>query len=239
MTYRNDDESASVSGTYMYNVELLTGSATSFAENAAAIERVNREVGRILNVEQMLLGSNTTGSWALSRDKTDAFLMSVESAITEICYAVKNDLLKPIWALNGWDEELMPEIETATIENINPVEVAATLRDMATAGALLMPTDPVIAQMRDLLGVFRPDANLDGSTGGPDSNPVLADSKLQAETEMKDKEMAQRAKEQSSQQGATRNGQKPKNQNSRNGSDSLPKRKTTRATASRNGQRGR
>ena len=157
MTYETKDQAERPSNVPLWNVELLTGSATSFAENAAAIERLNRELARILGVEQLLLGSGQ-GSYALSQDKTHQFYLLAEGALTEIREAVERDLLRALWRLNGWDAALMPEIRTEAVQYRDIQQIGATLRDLATAGAVLDPEDPVIGEVRDLMGLSRPDA---------------------------------------------------------------------------------
>ena len=159
MTYETHDEAERPSNVPLWNVELLTGSATSFAENAAAIERLNREMARILGVEQLLLGAGQ-GSYALSRDKTHQFYLLVDGALTEIREAVEHDLLRTLWMLNGWPPELMPEIRTQAVQHQDIQQIGATLRDMAMAGAVLDPSDPVIGEVRDLMGVSRPDSTV-------------------------------------------------------------------------------
>ncbi len=158
VTYETSDEAARPSGTQQWDVELLTGSATSFSQNAAAIERLNRELARILGVEQLLLGSDSAGSFALSRDKTNAFFLLVDGALTEIREAVESDLLTTLWRLNGWPVEMMPEIRTEAVRFTDVEQIGATLRDMATAGAMLDPDDPVVGEVRDLMGISRPAA---------------------------------------------------------------------------------
>ena len=154
-----------------YGLDLLSGSQTSLPESAKAIERLNREIARILGTEQLMLGSDTTGSYALSKDKTGQFYLIVDSGLTEVRETIETDLIDMIWALNGWPEEMKPETRTEAIRSRDIEEIAAALRDLATAGAPLMPDDPVIPQLRDLMGVERPVedpdmlALLDGITG--------------------------------------------------------------------------
>lgn len=160
IVYETKDEAGRPSNVPQWSVELLKGSATSFAENAAAIERLNREIARILGVEQLLLGSSSVGSFALSRDKTSAFFLLVDSALKELEDAIKSDLLQVLWDLNGWPDEMMPEPSTEAVKQTDVEAIAATLRDMATAGATLDPADPVIGEVRDLMGVSRPPEEL-------------------------------------------------------------------------------
>ena len=155
-TYRTENEAGAPSSMRLWDVELLKGSATSFSENAAAIERINREIARILGVEQLLLGAGQ-GSYALSQDKTHQFYLLVDGALAEIREAVQRDLLLTLWRLNGWPAEWMPEIRTEAVQYTDIQQIGATLRDMATAGAVLDPADPVVGEVRDLMGVSRPE----------------------------------------------------------------------------------
>ena len=157
MVYRTLNEAETPSQVRRWDVDMFKGSASSFAENAAAIERLNREIARILGVEQLLLGAGQ-GSYALSRDKTHQFYLLVDGALTEIREAVERDLLRTLWMLNGWPSEMMPELRTEAVQYTDIQQIGATLRDMATAGALLDENDPVIGEVRDLMGVSRPDA---------------------------------------------------------------------------------
>ena len=155
-------------------MELLKGSATSFKENAEAIERVNREMARVLGVEQLLLGAGN-GSYALSADKTSSFFLLVDGALTEIREAVVEDLLKTLWELNGWDPEMMPELTTEAVRHTDVQEMAAVLRDMAAAGAVLDINDPAINEVREILGLSPQPENLvddtDASLMGDDTKP--------------------------------------------------------------------
>ena len=157
LTYRAENQAGTPSQVRLWDVDVLKGSATSFAENAAAIERLNREIARILGVEQLLLGAGQ-GSYALSQDKTHQFYLLVDGALTEIRETVERDLLRMLWALNGWSDAMMPEIRTEGVQYRDIQQIGATLRDMATAGAVLDQEDPVIGEVRDLMGVSRPDA---------------------------------------------------------------------------------
>lgn len=182
VTYETKDEAGRPSSARQWEVELLKGSATSFAENAAAIERVNREMARVLGVEQLLLGEGG-GSYALSTDKTSSFFLLIDGALTEIKEAIEADLLKTLWQLNGFDEALMPKLKTEAIRHTDVQEAAAVLRDMATAGAVLDADDPVVDELREMLGLSpRPaeimdrtadaiDASLTGTTEGSSDDP--------------------------------------------------------------------
>ncbi len=136
-----------------WSIELLQGGTTSQPEMAKAIERLNREMARVLGVEQLLLGSDSTGSFALSRDKTQSFGLTVSSTLQEISEAFTRDLIGPLMDLNGFSRELMPYFQVEQIQYRDIEQVTTALRDMATAGATLMPNDPAINEVRAILGL--------------------------------------------------------------------------------------
>ena len=56
--YRSDDQERTPTNVPKWDVSVLQGQARSHAENAAAIERLKREIANILSSGQMLLGSD-------------------------------------------------------------------------------------------------------------------------------------------------------------------------------------
>ena len=153
MVYHSTGDRETPSSQRQWDVEILTGSPTSFEPAAAAIERLNREMARILGIEQLLLGSSG-GSYAMSKDKTHNFYLLVDSALTEMRDVVRTDLLKPLWMLNGFDEDLMPKISTESVRFMDGEEITTALRNLALA--TLDEDDPAIRTVRSLLGLPPP-----------------------------------------------------------------------------------
>ena len=174
--YAGEGENRTPTAVRQWELDLLKGSSVSFKENASAIERLNRELARILGVEQLLLGATTSGSFALSEDKTHAFYQTVESALTEIREAVDSDLITLAWDINGWPEEMRPEATTDAVRYRDVAEIATVLRDMASAGAVMEPDDPAINDVRDLSGVARID--LDAMRERADEDAALRQEEL-------------------------------------------------------------
>ena len=80
----------------------------------------------------------------------------MDSSLTELRNSVRDDLLVPLWQLNGFPEEMMPEPKTEAVQFKDIEQITVALREMSTAGAILDPSDPVIGEVRDLLGLSRP-----------------------------------------------------------------------------------
>ncbi len=162
--YRAAGENQQVApgGSKQWDIELLNGSGGPHMEIAKAIERVNRELARVLGVEQMLLGSTNTGSFALSKDKTEAFGKLVDATVKELVALFEADFLNPLFDLNGWDRKLKPKFKPDKMQHRDIVKIAETLKSLAAAGATIMPNDPVINEVRDLIGLSHaPDEQMD------------------------------------------------------------------------------
>lgn len=156
--FRNKDAPASPSGIYQWAVDLLEGGEYSLEQVSRAIERVTMEIARVLGVEHLLLGSQSSGagSYALSKDKSNNFGLTIDSTLKALREAFKKDLLGPLWLLNGWDPELMPELITDTNATRDLEQVSAVIRDLSAAGVVLDREDDAVGELFELLGLPRP-----------------------------------------------------------------------------------
>ena len=153
MPYVTTDERATPSSIRQWDVELLTGDPGNLQEVASAIERLNREIARVLGVEHMLLGSDSRGSHALSQDKSQQFALIVDSCLKEMKETFEKDFLDPLWSLNGWDPALKPSFKIEKIQYREVEQVTNALEQIARAGAPLAPNDPAVNEIRTLLGL--------------------------------------------------------------------------------------
>jgi len=175
--YASSDEAGRPSSTPQYSAELLAGSQTGLGNMNTSIERINREMARLMGTEQLLLGQDK-GSYALSKDKTGQFYLLVDGALTEIREQVKRDLVETVWMLNGWPDEMMPDPRTEAVRVRDVEQIAKMLLDVAEAGVPLLPDDPVVNQLRDLAGAERmPEDSdysgiLEGLEDPPDTPPA-------------------------------------------------------------------
>ena len=176
-TYQTTDERSTPSAVRQWDVELLKGDPQSVEEIAAAIERLNREMARVLGVEQLLLGSDSAGSHALSKDKTQAFGLMVDSAIKEMKEVMERDLLDTLWSLNGWDDELKPSFKIEKIQYRDIEQVTGALEQLSRAGFTMDANDPAGNEIRAILGLSeRPEQeeiDMDLALNG--INPMLPD----------------------------------------------------------------
>jgi len=151
--YKGTGENNQPSSNKQWEIALLKGETTTQEEMAKAIERINREIARLLGVEQLMLGSDSRGSHALSQDKTQQFGVVIDSALTAVARALEKDFLKPLFELNGWDIKYMPTFRISKAQFREVGDVVNALKDMALAGAPLPINDKAINEVRRMLGL--------------------------------------------------------------------------------------
>lgn len=157
ITYQDEGDAGSFSNIPQWSVELLKGSATSFADVAIAIERVNREIARTLGVEGLLLGESTSGSHALSKDKSLNFALIVDSTLSELVDTFQKDMIERLFELNtSWPEDMMPTFNTEAIQHRDITQITQALKDLADSGALIKSDDPAVIEIYEMLGLTAP-----------------------------------------------------------------------------------
>ena len=151
--YQSLDAAASPSSNSQYGLELLKAGSMGFADIAKAIDRLNREIARVLGTDNMLLGQGERGSQALSVDKTSQLSLQVSSSLQEIGDGCETDLVDPLFEQNGWPKEMKPTMKAEAVQYRTPEEITKAIRDLAVSGAPITPDDPVVNDVRSLMGV--------------------------------------------------------------------------------------
>lgn len=136
-----------------WDFQLIQGGPTSAEAVGAAINRLTYDIARIIGCEHLLLGSDGTGSLALSKTKSTDFALAVDSTLTEVAEVMNSDFVTPICDLNGVPEELRPEMRTEALHLQEIGDVTQALSELAMSGAPLAPDDPAINEIRDMLGL--------------------------------------------------------------------------------------
>jgi len=136
-----------------WNLDVLRGGTTSQEAVAAAIQRCTAEIARLLGIEQILLGSNGPGSYALSSDGTASLHLQVNATLNVVAEVLDADLLDTLWSVNGWSQDMKPALAVEQIKSRDVVDVVNALATMAKAGVPLASGDPAVNRVRYLLGL--------------------------------------------------------------------------------------
>lgn len=153
-TYVNvTDNGQQTTNVPLWDLELLTGEQTSLDKLAEAIRRTAFDMAAIIGTEQMLVGREGAGSLALSEDKSRNLYLNANSILADMTEAFDRDIVGTVWTMNGFPDDLRPYLDHEDVAFKDAEQIARTLRDMATAGAILAPDDPAINDIRDLMGI--------------------------------------------------------------------------------------
>lgn len=156
--YRSEDTQASPSsGAPQWSVELLSSESRTQAEVDTTINRLNHEIAMTIGTEHLLLGRDGRGTQALSRDKSTNFFLIIDSTLSELAEAFNKDIIDTLWELNGLDNDLKPSFATEAVQFRNIEEITGAIKDLAQSGDILMPDDPIINEVRELLGLSKKD----------------------------------------------------------------------------------
>lgn len=89
----------------MFSFDLVSSQGTRSLDTSKIIERYDYRMAQSLVSDFMLMGSTSTGSFALSDNKMDSFVRSLEAYLEVIAGQFNRKAIRRIYELNGWDLE--------------------------------------------------------------------------------------------------------------------------------------
>jgi len=118
-----------------YKLEILTPSGnpqTSAIE--AAIEHHSKQILMSILASFIGLGTDGTGSYALSKDQSSFFLKALEDVACYLKEQITNQVIKPMVDINFGEQENYPYLEFAPIGDIDYQEFSGALSSLTSAG---------------------------------------------------------------------------------------------------------
>jgi hypothetical protein len=148
--YENDD--GSKTSIPMVQFDLVTAKGTRAIPTGDVILRHQQNIARSVLADFLMLGSSDTGSFALSKSKTNIFLTAASGYTEAIAAVINRQLVTLLWEINGFDPALMPMISFGDIAPVDLAELGAFVRDIAGAGMPLFPDDDTENTIRRAAG---------------------------------------------------------------------------------------
>ena len=162
------------SGNLRFEVKLLsTGGARQF-DTTKVVDRYNRAIATSVLADFIFLGQGSTGSFALSSNKTEVFATAIGAYLNSIAETFNRHLLPRLWKLNGLDYEVMPTLVPGDLEKPDLGQLGAFIQSLTTAGAQMFPDRELENHLREAAGLpLAPeDAEMDMDEG-EEINPLL------------------------------------------------------------------
>ena len=114
----------------LMDIELITANGTRAIDTDPVIRRYQHDIARSVMAEFMMLGGGATGSYALSKTKTDLFLRSMESYINSIVDTLNKQLVESLWKLNGFSWDVMPKLVAGDVAPHDLSALSSFLRNL-------------------------------------------------------------------------------------------------------------
>jgi len=142
----------------LMDIELITANGSRSIDIDPIVKRYQHDIARSLMAEFLMLGSGS-GSYALSKTKTDLFLRSLESYINNIVDVLNKQLVERIWQLNGLSWETMPKLVAGDVAPHDLREIASFLRNLNGAGIEVQDQVEVVEDLMAIAEIeFDPDS---------------------------------------------------------------------------------
>lgn len=168
--YAVDSEGRPVPGAPLYTVELLASPGGKQIDTEPVIARYVKEIVLALFADVRLLGMEKIGTQALAREKTDLLNQFLNSMLDEIESVLNRHLVPRLWAINGFDQRLMPAFRHERLKRVDVAELAKAILDLSQAGLMLAGDDELERHVRAELGLPPPPAE-DGGVQVEQSAP--------------------------------------------------------------------
>lgn len=142
----------------LFKFELTSTQGSKMYDTDAIIRRWDNKILMTLFADMLKMGQDQVGSYSLAGAKTNIMSLAIESRLKEIEDVLNNDLVKQLFALNGYapDEEL-PRLKYGELDRIDLEEFSSAVQRIFSVGGIEFDRE-IANRVRKALGVKpRPD----------------------------------------------------------------------------------
>lgn len=107
-----------------FEMELLSAKGTRAIDTSKIIERHDYRMAQSMLTDFLLMGSSSSGSFALSDNKVSTFVQSLESYLQVIADQFNRKAIPWLFELNKWDKSEMPTLKFKPISSASLTEIA-------------------------------------------------------------------------------------------------------------------
>lgn len=126
-------------GKEQYKIELLSTGGQRQFDTSAIIDRYDQRMLMSAMGDFLLLGSKTTGSYALGETKWKAFLKAMKTWLDSICDTVNRYAIPRLIELNGKPSDRAPYLQASSLEEITLEQLGGFVDVLTKAGITLTP----------------------------------------------------------------------------------------------------
>jgi hypothetical protein len=123
-------------GNLMFDASLMSASSSRSTDTSKIIERYDYRITQSMLTDFIMMGAGSTGSFALSDNKVNTFVQSLEANVEVIAEQFNRKAIPKLFDLNGWDMKDLPELTYKPISSATLTELGEFLKN---AGSFITP----------------------------------------------------------------------------------------------------
>jgi hypothetical protein len=125
------DEQEGVLLPYGWELNLIASSGTRQIDTVSVINRYNKEIAVTVLAQFVMLGMERTGSYALAKEQTDMFYMSLEGWADTIATTINRGPVRTLFSLNGISNRPLPYVVHTPIRRFTLKDVSEYVAKLA------------------------------------------------------------------------------------------------------------
>lgn len=137
------DDEGNLSSTPKVSFELVASNGSRDIDTSKVITRYRQDIARTVLADFVMLGQGERGSFALSRDKSDLFLASLEGYLNQIASTINRQIVHQLWSLNGLNPDLMPKMVPGDVAPVDLQELGEYIQRISGAGFPIFPDNDI------------------------------------------------------------------------------------------------
>lgn len=141
------------SGNPMFGVRLLGSPGAKTMDITGAIHRLNMEIAITVLADVILIGHDSTGSFALSKEKYDAFTRGLQAWVEAFAAVMNRHAIPRLCAVNNIPLHLSPQLRPQPIERVDLDAIGKYVTALAGAGYPLFPDEELEAHLARIAGM--------------------------------------------------------------------------------------
>ena len=123
-------------GNKMFELKFESITGQKSYDTNAIINRYTSEILTALFADFLSLGSNGSGSFSLAESKISVVEMAIQSKLDEIKSQLNHDLIPQLFALNGWDTDVLPVLDYGSVGTESLDELGKFIQRVSATGNL-------------------------------------------------------------------------------------------------------
>jgi hypothetical protein len=158
----------------LYQIEYVMADGRRSGDMTAIIDRYDKRISSTILADFIMLGQQTTGSFALSKDKTELFSQVLWAWAQIISGVFNRQLIRRMWKINALPAGTMPMLVPGEVDSPDLARMAAYITSLAGVGMPLFPDKDLEDYLRKIGGLplAKEDSEAVSSLGTPPPDSV-------------------------------------------------------------------